>query len=75
MQVWLCNRCEMLWAISKNSTNKKKIESFCQGKSPSKPQFLKTNCEINIAIAHFQKCFQEEAIVFVTSRELGTSFV
>lgn len=51
------------------------MESFSQGKSPSKPQFLKTNCEINIAIAPFQKYFQEEAIVFVKSRELGTSFV
>lgn len=38
-------------------------------------QFLKTNCEINIAIAPFQKYCQGEAIVFVTSCEPGASFV
>jgi len=51
------------------------METFSQGESPSKPQFLKTSCEMNTAIAPFQKYCQEEAIVFVTSCELGTSFV
>lgn len=61
-------------AISKTDTSQR-WRDFVKNNPHPKLVFLKNNSEMNIAIAPFQKCCEEQAIAFVKSCELDTSFV